>query len=279
MKRSRVAVHTERIARLLGDELGAEVMLDVGDTDPTVMSFKQRVLAQVKAENHTTVRWADVDLGSFARLTVIYDFLLGPERGQWRKVEAKIIRQALVNAGVDVNTCNFVAIHDRERDTPSGGFEPPEATRGRVADTIAAGEARNVLLMGGGAMAVWHPQLGKEGSRCWGGTYLWANDHRLANLAPVFVRPVMHPGAVLRDLIPVQEWRRQIASFVQEADDGLELSRLATNCLICRENIHLFDTHGVGFCRDHLSILGQRGGNAGRNGGRQSKPKQAESLL
>lgn len=230
------------VARLV-DELGATVLIDVEERDE--LSNRERIKSRFRALNSTQWVWPDHE--GPARMLVIYDFAMGPERGTWTTASAKMLRRALTSGGVDIAQCAFACLWDTDADSMKVTAADIHEAATRVRAVVRAADTDQVLVLGGNAGQAWNPT--GDLTRLWGGTYLWPG------MSQVFVRPVMLPGAVFRKLLTERDWREQIHGFIQEADDNLGLANLGKRCAMCTDDVSVYDPAGVPACRAHADMV------------------------
>lgn len=227
----------------LGDELGAEVLLDVNERIP--LTHRERIKARFRALDHTQWEWPD-DMAP-AELLVVFDFAFGPERNTWTTAAAKMLRRAITQGGLDIARCAFACLWDCSSDDMRVTKADIAEAGTRIRDVVRAADTDRVLVLGGNAGQAWNPT--GDLTRLWGKTFLWPG------LGQTFVRPVMLPGAVLRDIVSERDWRQQIHGFIQEGNENLGLLNLSRRCIVCSEDVSLYDPFGVPSCRQHAGIV------------------------
>lgn len=230
------------IARLV-DELGAYVLVDVEER--VELTVKERVKARFKTLESTQWWWPDTI--EPVSMLVVYDFAMGPEREQWRTPSAKMLRRALVQGGMDIARCAFACMWDTDADSMKPTAADIREAAERIQQVVTAADTDHVLLLGGNAGQAWNPT--GDLTRMWGKTFVWPG------LGQTFVRPVMLPGAVFRDMISEREWRAQIHGFIQESRENLGLSNLGRKCLVCTDDVSVYDPAGVPSCKAHADMV------------------------
>lgn len=240
MPRETNADLARRIVRM-GDEFGATVLLDINER-PEIPQ-RDRIRARYAAFENTVWSWP----AGPSQLLVVYDFAFGPERGTWTSASAKMLRRALVQGGVEIARCAFACLWDCSSDDMRVTRADLDEAATRVRAVVRAADTDRVLVLGGNAGQVWNPT--GDLTRLWGGTYLWPG------MGQTFVRPVMLPGAVFRDIVPEKVWRGQIHGFIQEGSENLGLLNLGRRCVICDETVTLYDPFGVPTCRQHAGTV------------------------
>lgn len=222
----------------LADRLGAEVMLDTRPREG--LSAKDRVLG--RREVRLPASWP---VGA-ARALVVQDYAYGPERGEWnRDRAARMLKRGLLAAGWDHRECAYVSIFPEERKEGAVSSARLLERRGLLLEAVRAADSDAVILLGSMARQLWHPHAtrmpvdGRVG--CWtlGDGTRW-------------VLCVAHPGAVAQGIAEFNTWSEQLARFRQGLDENLAGFMLDNECTACENEVHVYDTYGMGWCRRHM---------------------------
>lgn len=250
------------IARLI-DTFGAEILVNFPDYKPLpkLQRAHLRVLAADTIEACTNCdlhlgcrqpvppRWPGGSITTRAQVVVIGE---SPTVDDDKAGEpftgriGRIVKSGLLAAGLDpddtawsyVNACRA---HDEDVQRPPTAREQALCRENLMA-TIAAADAKYVLLFGGVAVHAWRDDV--KVSQVAGKLFTWDNR---------FVWPMWSVQAVLRDTFPVVTWRAQMSQFGQIVADDSGTDALHDRCIECSEPVHGYDPNGLPWCRLHLS--------------------------
>jgi hypothetical protein len=225
------------MSRLVG-EFGATVLVDAPPRKP--LTTAQRIVARELVE--LPALWP---VGP-AKVLVITDYAFGPERGAWKDTVARTVRSGMVQAGFEIRSCAFVSMFNESAPVTAPGRGHIDDTYLSVRQAVRAADCDHVVLMGSLPQRVWNPSVKLEEVE--GRVGAW----RLPDQGVRWVLPVAHPNAVTRGLTRFDEWRTQLSRFCQVAEEGVGGLSLDPSCVACRQQVALFDTTGMGWCRTHV---------------------------